>query len=78
MRSHYENAIKEMNEYLNSLKDLRKTNPELARKIAREGLQKSGIIDENGNLNAPYNGQNVNEDDFTRGSLKRNNYDVER
>lgn len=35
--------------------------------MAREHLQECGIIDENGNLAYPYNGENVRDTDFTRG-----------
>lgn len=63
----YEEAIKEINKQLEELKELRRKNPELAKKIARENLQKSGILDENGELAPPYNGQKVNDNDFTRG-----------
>ena len=63
----YKEAIKEMNKYIEDLKELRKTNPKLAMKIAKEGLQKSGILDENGELAPPYNGQKVHDTDFTRG-----------
>ena len=63
----YEEEIEEMKKYIQNLKQLSETNPELAKKIARESLQKSGILDEKGELAPPYNGQKVNEDDFTRG-----------
>lgn len=63
----YEEAIKEMDKYIEDLKQLRKTNPELAKKIAKESLQRSGILDKDGKLAPPYNGQKVHEDDFTRG-----------
>ena len=63
----YKEAINEMNRCLEDLKELRRTNPELAKKKAREDLQRIGIIDEDGKLKPPYNGQKVNEDDFTRG-----------
>ena len=63
----YEEEIKAMNKRIENLKELCKTNPELAKKKARESLQRSGILDKDGNLAAPYNGQKVNEDDFTRG-----------
>lgn len=63
----YEDEIKQMDKYIEELKQLSKTNPELARKIARESLQKSGILDKDGKLASLYNGQKVHEDDFTRG-----------
>lgn len=63
----YEKTIKAMDKYIVDLKELGKTNPELAKQKARESLQRTGIIDEKGNLAPPYNGQKVNEDDFTRG-----------
>ena len=64
----YKEAIKEMDKYIQSLKQLRETNPELAKKLARGSLQKSGILDKDGKLAAPYNGQKIYEDDFTRKS----------
>lgn len=63
----YQEAINEMNRCLQDLKELRRTNPELAKKKAREDLQRNGIIDEDGKLKSPYNGQQVNKDDFSRG-----------
>lgn len=63
----YEEAINAMNKCIEDLKELRKTNPKLAKEKAREQLQRVGILDEDGNLAPPYNGQKVNEDDFTRG-----------
>ena len=63
----YKEAIKAMDKCIEDLKELRKTNPELAKKKAREDLQRAGILDEKGELAPPYNGQKVNEDDFTRG-----------
>lgn len=64
----YKEAINAMDKCIEDLKELRKTNPELAKKKAREDLQRAGILDEEGKLAPPYNGQKVNEDDFTRGS----------
>ena len=58
--------IREMNQYIEEFKDLRKTNPELARKLAREGLQRSGIIDENGKFVYPYNREKDSEDETER------------
>ena len=66
-KNSYEEAIKEMEEYIQSLKQLRETNPELAKKIVRERLQNSGILDKKGALAPPYNGQKIYEEDFTRG-----------
>ena len=63
----YEEAIKAMDKYIEDLKELRKTNPELAKKKAKEDLQRAGILDKDGKLAPPYNGQKVNENDFSRG-----------
>lgn len=63
----YKEAIKAMDKCIEDLKELRKTNPELAKKKAREDLQRAGILDEKGELAPPYNGQKVNENDFSRG-----------
>lgn len=59
--------IRLLKEKVESLKKLAIENPEAARKIAMKDLIRSGIIDEDGNLKPPYNGENVNEDDFSRG-----------
>lgn len=75
----YEDAIKNMDEYIENLKELRATNPELAKKIAREGLQRAGIITEEGKLASPYNnGEKVHEEYFTRGPKKREYEEDER
>jgi len=63
----YQEAIKAMDKCIEDLKELRKANPELAKKKARENLYRAGILDIDGKLTPPYNGQKVNEDDFTRG-----------
>lgn len=52
-----EETIKEMDKYIEDLKQLYKTNPELAKKRAREDLQRTGILDKNGELTLPYNGK---------------------
>lgn len=52
-----EETIKEMDKYIEDLKQLYKTNPELAKKRAREDLQRTGILDKNGELASPYNGK---------------------
>ena len=54
-------------EYIEILKKLKDRDPELAKKIAMEHLQKVGIIDEKGKIKPPYNGEKVNDDDFTIG-----------
>lgn len=64
----YKEDIKAMDKCIEDLKELRKTNPELAKKKAREDLQRAGILDAKGELAPPYNGQKVNENDFSRGS----------
>ena len=63
----YEALLESQANYLLYLKHLAKNNPEEAKKIATESLMSAGIIDESGNLTAPYNGENVGPDDFTRG-----------
>ena len=63
----HEELIKKLEEEIKDLRELYKTNPELAKKKARENLQKTGIIDESGKLLPPYNGQKVNDSDFTIG-----------
>lgn len=66
----YENEIKRMKRYIEDLKELYKTNPELAKKIAKERLQNAGILGGDGELYSPYNGKKVHKDDFTRGPMK--------
>lgn len=48
-------AIREMERCLDNYRELRKTNPELAKEKAIVDLQRKGILDKNGNLSAPYN-----------------------
>lgn len=62
----HKEEIEEINRYIQNLKQLSETNPELAKKVARENLQKCGIIDKDGKLAPPYNGQKVHDTDFTR------------
>ena len=72
-----EETIKEMDKYIEDLKQLYKTNPELAKKRAREDLQRTGILDKSGELASPFNGKKVNESDFTRGPRAMKNLDQE-
>ena len=53
--SNYETFIKEQEEYIKVLKELAKNDPEKAKELARKDLQRTGIIDEKGDLAAPYN-----------------------
>ena len=62
-----EETIRKMDKYIENLKQQYKTNPELAKKKAREALQRTGILDKDGKLVPTYNGKKVNESDFTRG-----------
>lgn len=67
-----EQVLDSMNKYLKYFTDLMESDPEKAKEIAKEHLQATGIIDERGELKPPYNGEKVNETDFTRGpKLKR-------
>lgn len=63
----YNNEVERLDTYLKRLKALAKEHPEEAKKIAIKRLQDSGIIDETCNLKPPYNGEKINESDFTRG-----------
>ena len=67
MNDYYNNLANKMKKYVEELKELHKNNPELAKKIAKESLQGAGIIDKDGKFVPPYNGQKVQEDDYTRG-----------
>ena len=62
-----EELLKSLEKYLEDLKQLHKTNPELAKKKAKEALQRTGMLDKTGNFLPPYNGQKVNQEDFTMG-----------
>ena len=77
-RRDYQKAIEVIDNEIKRLEELRKTNPELAKKIARESLQRAGILDKHGKLAPPYNGQKVHEDDFTRGPSAYKNNNIER
>ena len=59
------NLTMQMEQYLFTLEQLSKTNLDKAREIARQSLIQTGIIDTNENLYPPYNGERVNEIDFT-------------
>ena len=73
----HEETINEMDKYIEYLKQLYKENPELAKKKAREALQRTGILDKDGKLVPPYNGKKVNESDFTRGPKAMKNFEQE-
>lgn len=65
-----EEFIELQKKYIKFLKKLAKENPEAAKDYAIKSLQTSGILDEEGNFKAPYNGEKVNDSDFTRGPRK--------
>ncbi len=54
-----DNLIDSMDRYITELKQLNEKNPEEAKRVAKEGLMRMGIINENGDR--------TNTDDFTRG-----------
>ena len=58
---------RDLQDYLTYLRYLKVNDPIKAKRLAMEGLKRSGIINKNGNLKPPYNGKKVNPDDFTRG-----------
>ena len=66
-----EEYIEQQKKYIKFLKKLAKENPELAKEYAIESLKASGILNEEGNLKAPYNGTKLNDTDFTRGPKAR-------
>ena len=47
--------IKKQQEHLEGLKKLQEVEPELAKEYAKKSLQRSGILDEDGELKEPYN-----------------------
>ena len=53
--SNYEIIIREQDEYIKALKELGEKNPERAREEAIESLRRTGILNENCELDAPYN-----------------------
>lgn len=59
--------LKGLNTYIKSMQERAKNNPEEFKKECNEALQRTGLIDSEGNFLPPYNGTNVTEDDFTRG-----------
>lgn len=65
--NHYESLINGLAQEVKRLEELREKDPKRAKEEAIKGLQSSGILDENGELKAPYNGQKIHENDFTRG-----------
>lgn len=63
----YESLINGLDQETKQLKNLIEKDPKRAKEESVKRLQSSGILDEKGELKAPYNGQKVNENDFTRG-----------
>lgn len=59
--------LKGMQDYLERLQKLAIEDPEAAKKEAHDSLVRMGYIDEEGNVLPPYNGQKVNDTDFTYG-----------
>ena len=53
--------------YINNLKKLIEKNPELVKKMSYDSLVKTGIISKDRDLRPPYNGEEVNHNDFTIG-----------
>lgn len=66
-----DNIIKKQKEYLELFKELSIKNPEKAKEIARKSLQRSGILDENGELKVPYDEVFVEEN--TKKLIKESN-----
>lgn len=65
--SEFHEYIKGMDDYIDKLNRLSEENPEEAKRIARESLIRTGILDEEGNLKYPYNGEEPRNGDFSRG-----------
>lgn len=59
--------IEYMENYLSFMKKLSNENPELAKVEARGALVKIGILDKDGKVQPPYNGEKLTPDDFERG-----------
>ena len=65
--NNYEAMLERQRKTLKEFEKLVASDPDKAKAVAREALIRTGIIDESNNLKAPYNGEVVNSDDFTRG-----------
>jgi hypothetical protein len=63
-----------MKKEIEKMNKLNKDNPEKAKEEALDFLNKIGISDKEGNLIPPYNGEKVNDEDFTMGPqiIKKN------
>ena len=62
----YESLINGLTKEVKRLEELREKDTKQAKEEAIRRLQSSGILDEKGELKAPYNGQKVHENDFTK------------
>ncbi len=62
-----ESLFDRMEEEKLHLEKLFKENPKKAKKEAKEALIRMGLINKDGSLKPPYNGEKVNEDDFEMG-----------
>jgi hypothetical protein len=67
-RQYLEYAKEQIQKILDEFEKLAQKDPEKARRIAREaiiqGLIESGIINENGEIKAPYNQENINNEEL--------------
>ena len=66
-KTNSEILLESQSQYLEELRRLAENDPEKAKEVCAEALIRSGIINDAGELKAPYNGESVNPDDFTRG-----------
>ena len=74
-----EELLKGLEKYLEDLKQLHKTNPELAKKKAKEALQRTGMLDKKGNFLPPYNSQSRRFYNGTwRNNISRRNRKIEK
>ena len=67
MNNRFEKCINEMDDYIKWLIKLSEENPVEAKRIARQDLIRIGIVDNNGNLKYPYNGEESMNGNFSRG-----------
>lgn len=59
--------LDEMKKYIDDFKRMADENREKAREASLEALKRTGILDEEGNLKYPYNGEEPRGLDFSRG-----------
>lgn len=67
MKNKNKMLLEQLKNYEDYLLKLSKNDPKRAKKEASESLIRIGIINKDGKLKSPYNGEKVNENDFEFG-----------